>query len=310
MITGVGAHQSVRSHYYRCCGGASWHQSPRLLERRRRRAAGGSSWISTAATTVLLYWQLPQPAVVQLVAGLGAMSDRSITTSTSSQMNRKIAVAQLCSTDCKLANLLNVAQCAGWASREKCSILFLPECFGFLGTSAEQTLAAAEPCIDVVDDEKDLQPKALRNSDQVTRALIEQVRKSAETGMFDSNDLGTLEKREPTTSTSTLTKEEDRCISVLDALRTIARETQLWISGGGMHVAVPDEPRVYNTHVIVDHLGELRSLYRKMHLFDVCIPGKVDLRESKTTKAGDQLVLCRDSPIGTCLENITLFHLL
>jgi predicted amidohydrolase len=87
-------------------------------------------------------------------------------------------------------------------------------------------------------------------------------------------------------------------------LRTIAVESGLWISGGGIHFggAPPDpvtgNPRVYNTHVIINEKGILRCLYRKIHLFDVSIPDKVDLRESKTTAGGTELVTC-DSPIGT-----------
>jgi hypothetical protein len=97
-------------------------------------------------------------------------------------------------------------------------------------------------------------------------------------------------------------------ISVLDGIKVIAQESGLWISGGGMHVAdAPPHPqssqqqrRVYNTHVILDDHGQVQCFYRKIHLFDVSIPGKVDLRESNTTAGGNELVVC-DSPIGTCL---------
>merc|ERR1712232_228857 len=84
-----------------------------------------------------------------------------------------------------------------------------------------------------------------------------------------------------------------------------AKESGLWISGGGIHVKAPPiseslgvQQRVYNTHVILDSDGLLRSCYRKIHLFDVTIPGKVHLRESKTTAPGTELVTC-DSPLGT-----------
>jgi predicted amidohydrolase len=93
-------------------------------------------------------------------------------------------------------------------------------------------------------------------------------------------------------------------VHVLDGLRAIARESGLWISGGGMHVsgAPPDEEtgntRVFNTHVILDDQGTVQAIYRKIHLFDVTIPEKVQLRESKTTAPGSKLVVC-DSPIGT-----------
>jgi len=206
---------------------------------------------------------------------------RAMSTSTSTT-NRitKIAVAQLCSTSCKLDNLLYVAQCAGWASHSESRMLFLPECFGFLGTSSDQTLAAAEPL--PTDDSK-------QNSDEVTQALIKMVQGCA------SNKEGPVAS---TCADLSLSEDDDRGISLMDGLRTIARASGLWISAGGMHVAVSNEPRVYNTHIVLDDSGMLRSQYRKMHLFDVSIPGKVDLRESKTTKAGEELVVCPDSPIG------------
>lgn len=84
----------------------------------------------------------------------------------------------------------------------------------------------------------------------------------------------------------------------------------MWISAGGMHVSgappqqshdgddVSSNPRVYNTHVIVDNEGNVQCYYRKIHLFDVSIPGKVNLRESATTAPGTELKIC-DSPVGT-----------
>ena len=114
----------------------------------------------------------------------------------------------------------------------------------------------------------------------------------------------------PSVSSTTTTEEEEThdivISSVLDGLKMIAQESGLWISGGGMHVAdapphpISHQPRVYNTHVILDDQGQVQSLYRKIHLFDVSIPGKVELRESNTTAPGTELVVC-DSPIGTFL---------
>lgn len=58
-----------------------------------------------------------------------------------------------------------------------------------------------------------------------------------------------------------------------------------------------DLQRVYNTHVIIDNTGDVKCLYRKIHLFDVSIPGKFTLKESNTTGPGTELVTC-DSPLG------------
>lgn len=188
---------------------------------------------------------------------------------------QKIAVAQLCSTSSKLDNLFDIARCAGWARKEGCSMIFLPECFGFMGESATQTLERAEPPVN--DDSS-------TNSEALSQALVSIVNGSS----FETNDVN---------------RSDESSISLLDGLKVIACQSQLWISAGGMHVkgGPPSdefESRVYNTHVILDNDGNAKACYRKIHLFDVHIPGKVDLRESQTTAPGGELVVC-DSPIGT-----------
>lgn len=183
------------------------------------------------------------------------------------------AIAQLRSTSNKFQNLLDIAKCARIARTKGASILFLPECFGFMGESSAQTLENAE---DPVHDDKN------RNDDVLTKQLV-----SAISGSPVSDSVFEKSKR----------------VYILDGLKTIARESGLWLSGGGMHVAgAPPDPesgnqRVYNTHVILDEQGDLKAIYRKVHLFDVSIPGKVQLRESATTAPGTELVVC-DSPIG------------
>lgn len=66
---------------------------------------------------------------------------------------------------------------------------------------------------------------------------------------------------------------------------------------GGPPAEGADRERVYNTHLIIDEQGDVRALYRKIHMFDVSIPGKVNLKESNTTAPGEELVTC-DSPVG------------
>ena len=194
----------------------------------------------------------------------------------------KIAVAQLCSSSSKLDNLVHVAKCAGLAKREVCSMLFLPECFGFIGESSAQTLGQAEPPI---------QQDRIENDSAITETL--------KTIVSDPEETRSLHYPKNTGR-----------ISIMDGLRQIAKASKLWISAGGMHVsgAPPGSSlgtdRVFNTHVIVDDEGEVQSIYRKIHLFDVSIPGKVNLQESATTAAGEDLVVC-NSPIGACS---VLFH--
>lgn len=73
-----------------------------------------------------------------------------------------------------------------------------------------------------------------------------------------------------------------------------ARAHGAWIVGGGVPERVPgDAARTYNTAVVFDPRGALVARYRKIHLFDVDIPGGATLKESDATAAGggDDLVV-------------------
>jgi deaminated glutathione amidase len=89
---------------------------------------------------------------------------------------------------------------------------------------------------------------------------------------------------------------------ILAALQAIARTDGVWLIAGGMPERLPDEPegavsRTYNTAVVLSPEGELRETYRKIHRFDVDIPGGATLRESDTTAAGSELVVS-ETPLG------------
>jgi deaminated glutathione amidase len=80
--------------------------------------------------------------------------------------------------------------------------------------------------------------------------------------------------------------------------RRLARENKLWLSLGGFHESRGDDRRTSNTHVIIDDGGEVRAVYRKTHLFDVDLAdGK--FFESEFTLAGNELVVCKNTPIGS-----------
>jgi predicted amidohydrolase len=75
----------------------------------------------------------------------------------------------------------------------------------------------------------------------------------------------------------------------------------VWIVGGGMAERVEgDARRTYNTAVVVDPRGTLTARYRKIHLFDVDIPGGATLKESDATAPGDELVVVDidGAPVG------------
>lgn len=54
-----------------------------------------------------------------------------------------------------------------------------------------------------------------------------------------------------------------------------------------------------NNHLVIDPEGVIKSVYRKVHLFDVVIPeDNVYLQESSFIKAGNEIVSPVETPIG------------
>ncbi|KAF3433814.1 hypothetical protein FNV43_RR24917 [Rhamnella rubrinervis] len=84
---------------------------------------------------------------------------------------------------------------------------------------------------------------------------------------------------------------------VMQGYCTLARESSIWLSLGGFQEKGPDDKHIYNTHVVVDDAGNIRSTYRKIHMFDVDVPGGSSYKESSFTEAGNRVVAV-DSPVG------------
>lgn len=75
---------------------------------------------------------------------------------------------------------------------------------------------------------------------------------------------------------------------ILKRCQDLARTQDCELLLGGFHETVPGEPtRCFNTSVYLDAKGEIKALYRKIHLFDVNIPNGPALQESRHTSAGD-----------------------
>jgi predicted amidohydrolase len=77
--------------------------------------------------------------------------------------------------------------------------------------------------------------------------------------------------------------------------RDLAITHQLEICFGGFPEKHTDT-HAYNAHVVVGTDGVIRSVYRKIHLYDVVLPS-LTLRESAATSAGSDLVI-DDSAVG------------
>jgi predicted amidohydrolase len=71
----------------------------------------------------------------------------------------------------------------------------------------------------------------------------------------------------------------------------LTRELGIFLCMGSILEAVPDERRRYNTSCLLDPTGAILARYRKIHLFDVALPGRVVVQESATRLAGDAPVV-------------------
>jgi omega-amidase len=77
-------------------------------------------------------------------------------------------------------------------------------------------------------------------------------------------------------------------------LSDAARSTRRYLIGGSIpERASIDDPRVYNTLTVWDPDGRLIKKYRKMHLYDVDIPGRITMAESDVITAGDTPAVVR-----------------
>ncbi|CAM6034067.1 unnamed protein product [Sphagnum compactum] len=84
---------------------------------------------------------------------------------------------------------------------------------------------------------------------------------------------------------------------IMKRYQSLAREAGLWLALGGFQEKGPDDKHIYNTHVLLDDYGRICSSYRKIHLFDVDVPGGPVLKESNNTASGSEVVVA-NCPAG------------
>jgi deaminated glutathione amidase len=70
----------------------------------------------------------------------------------------------------------------------------------------------------------------------------------------------------------------------------IAANLNMWVLAGSFHEAGPDAAHTYNTSLLLDRSGAVAAAYRKIHLYDVEIPGRVSYQESASVAPGTQAV--------------------
>lgn len=70
-------------------------------------------------------------------------------------------------------------------------------------------------------------------------------------------------------------------------LMEMAQSTKMYIVGGSIPEVVHPDDKIYNTCLVINPSGEIVAKHRKVHLFDVNVPGGIQFRESETLSAGE-----------------------
>jgi deaminated glutathione amidase len=85
---------------------------------------------------------------------------------------------------------------------------------------------------------------------------------------------------------------------ILSAMQALARETGAWLLLGGYpERTAGGTARIRNSAVLLASDGVVAATYRKIHLFDVDVPGGKRFRESETIEAGGEAVVA-ETPWG------------
>jgi deaminated glutathione amidase len=72
-------------------------------------------------------------------------------------------------------------------------------------------------------------------------------------------------------------------------MAALARSRELTLHLGSMLEPSPDKGKFFNTSVVIAPNGEIVATYRKIHLFDVNLPGAIVHRESDIIAPGDEM---------------------
>jgi predicted amidohydrolase len=83
---------------------------------------------------------------------------------------------------------------------------------------------------------------------------------------------------------------EDLDGDTLTSMSRLAQQLEIHLLAGSITEHVPGEKRRYNTSVLIAPDGARLAVYRKIHLFDIDLPGRVTVKESDAKLPGSEVV--------------------
>ncbi|CDK24071.1 unnamed protein product [Kuraishia capsulata CBS 1993] len=86
-------------------------------------------------------------------------------------------------------------------------------------------------------------------------------------------------------------------------LSSLAKKHEVMLVGGTIP-ELGDDSKIYNTSVTFNREGEIIGKFRKIHLFDIDIPGGITFKESITLTGGDELITLNLPGFGSMGEGI------
>lgn len=75
------------------------------------------------------------------------------------------------------------------------------------------------------------------------------------------------------------------------ALSSMAKEANAYLIGGSIPEYSASTEKYYNTSLTFDPSGKLLATHRKVHLFDIDIPGKITFKESDVLSPGNKVTI-------------------
>ncbi|MCJ1321059.1 hypothetical protein MMC15_006401 [Xylographa vitiligo] len=82
------------------------------------------------------------------------------------------------------------------------------------------------------------------------------------------------------------------------ALAALAAEARAYLLGGSIPEYAPATQRYHNTALLFSPHGALLATHRKLHLFDIDLPGRITFRESDVLSPGNKVSLVDIPPYG------------